>query len=521
MEQFLSLVGMQAMKLAVRSGIVLTSSYALKQYSQFLTTVGDEELYEELKTLQNDLDSKIQIITPAINLIELRSGEGNSALESASALTGSMQKDIALLGHKIASVTTLQANQTTIRHLITDIRALIGRINGSIPLLQLAISASGESLSTGLPDSVSPSRMLQASAFLMIADSQFTAKPQTTVQVGPDFVVSIYMVFKGYSYEISAKASGHNSSQSLDFDSISKPTWQEVLHKARLRLYRTPCLPSQELQSGPQDLSAYSYHLEITEDRDDGRLHDIPESPEESSQTDLIPISKITKILYTNSAAILNIKDDLEANSTPILLLKRELDTTNLRKARKFSTPDDETQHHVDCQLVSEWEDIAPPQPRTNESNRAPPHSSQFPSYLDPKWIALEIYTADASDDSELDQSDSESIQVGSEDSEQVTGNELVTDDMLGKLSSLCLDQDCSQHSEEATPLQYTAASISRSEPSNLFSMVTTSLSLLELVIRLAALQETQQQSHLSVPDHVLTCFLHSAVQPNEAWNKK
>ena len=61
MEQFLSLVGMQAMKLAVRSGIVFTSSYALKQYSHFLTTVNDGQLFGELKTLRDELDSKIKV----------------------------------------------------------------------------------------------------------------------------------------------------------------------------------------------------------------------------------------------------------------------------------------------------------------------------------------------------------------------------------------------------------------------------------------------------------------------------
>lgn len=61
MEQFLSLVGMQAMKLAVRSGIVFTSSYALKQYSHFLATVNDRQLFDELKSLQNDLESRIKV----------------------------------------------------------------------------------------------------------------------------------------------------------------------------------------------------------------------------------------------------------------------------------------------------------------------------------------------------------------------------------------------------------------------------------------------------------------------------
>lgn len=61
MEQFLSLVGMQAVKLAVRSSIALTSSYALKQYSTFLKTVDDKQLFEELKVLESSLDNKIKV----------------------------------------------------------------------------------------------------------------------------------------------------------------------------------------------------------------------------------------------------------------------------------------------------------------------------------------------------------------------------------------------------------------------------------------------------------------------------
>lgn len=445
-------------------------------------------------------------------MIELRSGQGNSALESALTLTASLQKEIILLGHKIASLAPLQTSQVAIRHLVTDIRTLLNRINESIPLLQLAISASGESLSTNLPDSVSPSRMLQASAFLMIADSHFTAKPETKVQVGPDFMVSVYMIFKGYSYEPSKKFANHANSQKLDIDNIRKPIWQEVLHKARLRVHRTPHPRAQMQQNGLLCPSEYSYHLEIEEDRDDGRLHNDPESPAESSEPDLIPITEITKLLYTNSASILNIKDDLEACSTPILLLKREVGT-DFRNVQDFNTPDDEMQHSNNGQILSECNGKTP-HDETSDSNATPPHCSQFPSYLDPEWIALEMYSADASDESQCDQSDAESTQASSSESEQDTNHEAVKDGVVSRLGSLSLGQERPQRSEDRSPLQHTATSISRGVPNNVFSLVTTSLSLLELVIRLTVLQETQQKSHLSVPDHVLTSFLIGTVQP-------
>ncbi|OAA42364.1 Ran GTP-binding protein [Beauveria brongniartii RCEF 3172] len=501
------------MKLAVKSGIVFTSSYALQQYSHFLTTVTDEKLSFKLKTLQDELDSKIKIITPAINLIELRSGQGNSALESALTLTTSIQKGITLLGHKIASLTSAETSQAAIRHLVADIKVLIERINGSIPLLQLAISTSGESLSTNLPDSVSPSRMLQASAFLLVADSQFIASPQTAVQVGPDFIVSVYMIFKGYSYGPKEENSRYSMSPEPNLDDVRKPAWQEVLHKARLKLHRAPCQRERNGKQRPRGPSRYFYYLEIKEDRDDGRLHDDPTNSVGDSKSDLIPVTEITKLLYTNSAAILNIKDDLEANSTPILLLKREIDITN---TPEYNASEDETQQHVDCQILSEC-DGAALDGENGKCGNASLHHSQFPSYLDPEWIALEMYIADTSDKSQYDQSDAESAQASRDESEQRKSRETVTDEVINQLSSLCLNPGYSPHSEDKSALQDASSSVSESTPTSLFSMVTTSLSLLELVIRLAVLQQTQQKSHLSIPDHVLTCFLNGTMQPNNS----
>lgn len=61
MDEFLANVGVQAMKYAIRSGVSLTSSYALRQCSRLLKTVEDENLYAELKSLQKLLDSKIKV----------------------------------------------------------------------------------------------------------------------------------------------------------------------------------------------------------------------------------------------------------------------------------------------------------------------------------------------------------------------------------------------------------------------------------------------------------------------------
>lgn len=61
MDEFLAVVGVQAMKYAIRSGIALTSNYALGQCSRLLKTVEDKKLCSQLKTLRKLLDSKIKV----------------------------------------------------------------------------------------------------------------------------------------------------------------------------------------------------------------------------------------------------------------------------------------------------------------------------------------------------------------------------------------------------------------------------------------------------------------------------
>lgn len=61
MDEFLATVGVQAMRYAIRSGIALTSTYALGQCSRLLKSIDDKKLYVEFKALQNLLDSKMKV----------------------------------------------------------------------------------------------------------------------------------------------------------------------------------------------------------------------------------------------------------------------------------------------------------------------------------------------------------------------------------------------------------------------------------------------------------------------------
>lgn len=61
MDALLAKLGAQAMNMAIRSGIALTSTYAFSQCSRLMKTVDDRAVRSELKKLQKTLDSKIKV----------------------------------------------------------------------------------------------------------------------------------------------------------------------------------------------------------------------------------------------------------------------------------------------------------------------------------------------------------------------------------------------------------------------------------------------------------------------------
>lgn len=61
MDALLQTLGVQTVNYAIRSGIALTSKYAVQQCSRLLKTVNDKAVHAELKALQKLLDSKIKV----------------------------------------------------------------------------------------------------------------------------------------------------------------------------------------------------------------------------------------------------------------------------------------------------------------------------------------------------------------------------------------------------------------------------------------------------------------------------
>ena len=61
MDALLSKLGAQTANFVIRSGIALTSKYAVQQCSRLLKTVDDKTVYAELKELQRLLNTRIKV----------------------------------------------------------------------------------------------------------------------------------------------------------------------------------------------------------------------------------------------------------------------------------------------------------------------------------------------------------------------------------------------------------------------------------------------------------------------------
>lgn len=603
MDALLGRLGAQLTNYAIRTGITLTSTYAVGQCSRLLKTVDDRSVRAELKSLQDQLNGKVKILSPVIDLIEFKSGRGNVFLESAVPLAKSLHRDIVSLGTRLENAAiaeegsqrsgtkakTAEAHHAELLSIIRDIKALLARIDREIPSLQIAITASGETLSSTMPTGISPSRFLQASFFLNLGDTQFASDPSRPVQIGPNFNLSLYMLFVGHTQPTTqpgsrglarpatpdpSRAGSPQKDEPYGFgEGERRPIWQEVLHKARVRLCRTPIqwrfdhnqgyvpdvflVPGQE--SGyPGDETfgrpdEYAYHFELVEDLNDGRVHEDGDTKTRPYDTitqagirESIPIHQISRIFYTDSGRILNIGNSDEAGNNPILLLKREVDAAgntdveeetveahqfNPVKAISGSGGDDADyeQDEIDRQLheetgVPDLKAVAKPHPL----------GLHLPPHLDPEWLAFEVF----SEDSKCDSSDSEDEAAEESEDEQTvptvrakrpaaSHNPSLNANLMAQIKTLSIQSPTGLNEISSNPVSKELERLDARREEQFvarspFSSITSSLSLMEMLIRLTSLQEFQQAAHLSIPDHILSFFLEetstTGLKGEERW---
>ena len=492
-------------------------------------------------------------------------------MASAFFLTTELRRDIQTLGTRLQRAANGEEQSRTkktsdesralhtleIRQIIKDIKKLLIRIEDAVPLINLAITTSGANLSTALPASVSPSRLLQASTFLTAGDAQYSMGPNAPVQVGPGFTLSLYMLFAGHSKQINT-------------ETMRDATWKEVIHKARLKLVRVPLvewdparsasrlsnakgqdqstsspLPAPENNYQMSSISEegssneFAYQLEIVEDFDDDRVHSFEEGePQPGPYGDvrlagireLLPIYQVSKIFYADTGKILNIGTQGETNN-PILLLKRDINATPPRlmmedrenydewqaEPREFyrDESEEESQDDIDRQICREssvnlaQEPVEHAQCPGSETARL----WQLPPGLDPEWLALEVYNEPEEDSTSEDGQDLDDFPASTPARPKCFKESPTEASLAAGLADVKLDPNSSpplslpHHQIPGTPLQSSA-----SLPTLPFiPPVRSSLSLLEMLIRLTALQQVHQTSHLAIPDEFLNFFLQES----------
>ncbi|KAI0969577.1 RanGTP-binding protein-domain-containing protein [Xylaria arbuscula] len=582
MDAFLTRLSYHATSYAVRSCIALTSTYVIKHGAQLLKTVDHDPLRAELSQLQRRLTRKIELVSPILESIELRYTRGDSALETVVRTSRELREDIDALGERLKNATSAQTSplsgardskaavarrQAELAGIIVDIKDLITSIDDAIPLINLWVSAVGGVQAP--PSSFSPSRLLQASMLVNVGDTQFILDPSRPMQIGPDFTLSLYMLFRGH-----ASADGVQEPYGVE-EGQRKPMWQEVMHKARVRLLRISLddLSNEMASSGSR--VHYAYQLQVVEDLDDGRLHTFEDKHLQPSSCnglslagirEFIPIHQISKMFYADVGKLLNINSDDGASSSPVLLVKRdvsavpvvhELDNPMLTiKSQEDSvlseTPPSEgdSQECVDSQLQQEMGLLDEPAPSAIIPSRASQTCPKrrdwsIPQDLDPEWIALEVFDIDDNDDD----SDSDSDLTGNEKEPTPDGEDepscrprhtarpsidlnLIT--QLNRMniassSSRPSTSDSFAHqpiSRETTPFRSPNPKLTDLASTKLierspFGAIKTSLSLLEMLLRLTSLQEFEQTTHLAIPDHVLKFYLDESVSTSGLHGKE
>jgi hypothetical protein len=493
-------------------------------------------------------------------MIELIAARGNTSLESAMSLTKSLRWDIQTLGSRVehavaeeqlsrrgsSKAKSRAQNDIELKIIISEMKKLLERIEDAVPLINLAITTSGVSLSTTLPNTVSPSRLLQASTFLTSGDMQYCSSRPRSQQIGPTFTLSMYMLFAGHA------------NRPLE-EGMRDTTWKEVMHKARVTLMRipldnvydfpTPFGPTSERANEgshrhiPSDnmLQEFAYQLLIIEDLDDGRVHTFEDGEpgpepydqvEQAGVREIIPIHEVSKIFYADTGKILNIGTDGETNN-PILLLKRDINAAPPRRMMEQQPTntgyesddshtigeDEEVAEHTELEDQLRRESTPSIQEEDGSAPQLPAYPWRLPPTLDLEWMALEVYTEDPTTDSECD--DTEIVQAEDLPSPPndvgATRQGSESPSLLSELSKLSLRP--SIPSLSATPSQGTQIIPSpRKSPAATPNLedhapttlppIKTSLSLLEMLIRLTALQQFQQSSHLAISDEFLNFFL-------------
>lgn len=295
MDEFLAKAGSQAVSFAIKSGISIASSYAIKSISKFIVQIPQEDA-NKLEILRSQLETRIEIVSFSLDLIKLVASKGNTNLQYTLNLTKGLRRDIDEFDNKVNELfEDIQENSTNkklqsvkIKSLETYMTNLLKQIENVTPFINLSLTTSGTNLSSTLSKKISPSLLLNASNYIVENNKVYKVNPN----VGPSFEVTLYTIF-------------YNSSN------IDNPIiWKETMKRANLVIKRI----------NNSKIGEYNYIITIKQDFNDGRYHNEDEFQDHEF---ILEIEQIKKLVFNVSGRLLK----LEENDNPVLILKTESDT--------------------------------------------------------------------------------------------------------------------------------------------------------------------------------------------------
>lgn len=422
----LAKAGSQAVTFAIRSGVSLASTYAIRTITRFVTQIPKEDA-KRLDILKSRLQNKIEIVTSAIELIKLVAARGNTNLESTLRLTSALENEVSDFDERITEMNSKLDNASSLKeknmfiHKVEKyMQDLMLRIDEITPFINLALTTSGANLSTAMPKQVSPGLLLQASNFVNESNKKRPLIKGARVQVGPTFEVTVYSIF----YNLNKN------------DNIGKlrVIWQESMKKAMVKIHRVHI-----------ENEKYSYLLTLEQDFNDGRYHNT-EDGEETPQRFEFNITQIVKLFFSVSGKLLR----LEEFDLPVLVLKIDKNVSSTKESE-----------------ISSTENI--------------------------EWLAMGGY-----DMIDVDSSDSESIS----DSNSKIDNSLIDNENSKDSTGLNLKKSRSGSDTDNDEFEDAIDEL-------VTSPLSSSVALMEYILRLISLQNRDQKSILEVNDERLAIYLN------------
>ncbi|QID84932.1 Ran-specific GTPase-activating protein 30 [Saccharomyces pastorianus] len=415
MDEILAKAGSQAVTFAIKSGISIASTYALKTIANFVIQIPKDDA-RRIDHLKFKLESRIAIVSSAIDLIKLVAARGNTNLQITLRLTKDLKEEIDRFDEKINEMTekvegsrSAKTQNEAIKAVENYIKDLLLRIEEITPFINLSLTTSGANLNSALPHQISPGLLLQASDFVNESNRKYDDamksskktkddRKELKVQVGPIFEVTLFSIF----YNLTSESNGQ-----------SGIVWKEDMKRARIRICRQ--------YSSEKE---FDYFMKIEQDFNDGRYHE-NDDKEDTPQELTIDLNHMKKLFFSVSGKLLR----LEEQDSPVLVLK--------------------INSHGDQENATT--------------------GAEKPPIEDITWYAVSGYEeVEKDDDEEEEEEEEEDNEEGGESGEE-----------------------------------------GESEEEKLLEDKTSSITLLEYIVRLTSLQSNDQKSILEVSDERLSIYLN------------